>query len=245
MKKKAVLVTGASSGIGAATALEFSKNGYFVYLMGRDKDRLAEVALQCRSGASLLSCDLTDTQALDKRLNELISTNIHRVEVVVNNAGIYHTHTSEAGTDDIWNLQFQVNMLAPVRIARALFPYFKEHGGGSFVNVSSTLGLRPNGSSSAYSAVKAAMINWTQSLALEGAPHQIRANCVCPGIVDTPIHGFHKQDASVMAPIHGLQPLGRVGTAEDIARSVYFLGSELSSWTTGAILSVDGGINLK
>lgn len=246
--KKAALVTGASSGIGAATAIEFARNGYFVYLMGRDKDRLADVASQCRSGASLLSCELTDSKALDKRLNEMMAIHIHRVEVVVNNAGMYKTHSLEEGSDEIWTEHFHVNMLAPVRIVRTLFPYFKKNGGGSVVNVSSTLGLHPVANTGAYSALKAAMINWTQTLALEGGPSKIRANCVCPGIVDTPIHTFHKfpenEKKLSLEKMATLQPLGRIGTSEDVARSIYFLGSELSSWTTGAILSVDGGINL-
>lgn len=246
--KKAALITGSSSGIGAATALEFSKNGYFVYLMGRNRERLEEVALQCRSGASILSCDLRDLAALNKRLEEVLSTKIHRIEVIVNNAGIYETHSTENGTDEIWQRQFEVNLLGPVRIARAFFPYFKSQGGGSIVNVSSTLGMRPQGPTSAYSALKAAMINWTQLLALEGGPSKIRANCVCPGIVDTPIHSFHNlepgQKQQTLEQMASLQPLGRIGTPEDVARTIYFLGSELSSWTTGAVLPVDGGINL-
>lgn len=246
--KKAALVTGASSGIGAATAIEFAKNGYFIYLMGRDKERLQEVALRCRSGASIVSCDITDTAALNKRLDEILTAKIHRVEVVVNNAGIYETHSTETGSDDIWKRQFEVNLFAPTRIVRAFFPYFKAQGGGSVVNISSTLGIRPQGPTGAYSASKAAMINWTQSLAFEGGEFNIRANCICPGIVDTPIHTFHKLDATKKAEtlekMKSLQPLGRIGTPEDVARAAYFFGSELSSWTTGAIVPVDGGINL-
>lgn len=246
--KKAALITGASSGIGAATAIEYAKNGYFVYLMARNKERLQEVAAQCRSGASIVSCDVTDVAALNKRLDEMLTAKIHRIEVVVNNAGIYQTHSTEEGTDEIWMKQFEVNLLGPVRIARAFFPYFREQGGGSIVNISSTLGLRPGGSNSSYSASKAAMVNWTQSLALDGGPHKIRANCVCPGIVDTPIHSFHHLDSEqktiTLEKMKSLQPLGRIGTAEEVAKAAYFLGSDLSSWTTGAILSVDGGINL-
>ncbi|UOF02042.1 SDR family NAD(P)-dependent oxidoreductase [Bdellovibrio reynosensis] len=246
--KKAALITGASSGIGAATAIEFAKNGYFVYLMGRDKERLQEVALRCRSGATLLSCDITDVAAVQKRLDEMLSSKIHKIEVLVNNAGIYETHTTETGTDEIWKRQFEVNLFAPIRIVRTLFPYFKEHGGGSIVNISSTLGLRPNGPTAAYSASKAAMVNWTHSLAVEGGPANIRANCLCPGIVDTPIHSFHSlettQKTAALEKMKSLQPLGRIGTPEDVARAAYFFGSELSSWTTGAIVPVDGGINL-
>ncbi len=246
--KKAALITGASSGIGAATALEFAKNGYFIYLMGRNRERLEEVALQCRSGASIVSCDITDVAAVNKRLDEIFGAKIHSVEVLVNNAGIYENHSTEDGTDDIWQRQFEVNMLAPVRITRAFFTYFKKKGGGSIVNVSSTLGMRPTGPTSAYSAVKAAMINWTQSLALEGGPLKIRANCVCPGIVDTPIHTFNKLDKDekqqALTNMGPLQPLGRIGTPEEVAKAIYFLGSDMSSWTTGAIMPVDGGINL-
>nr|BFD62970.1 SDR family oxidoreductase [Bdellovibrio sp. HM001] len=246
--KKAALITGASSGIGAATAIEFSKNGYFVYLMGRNKERLQDVALKCRSGASIVSCDLADEAALNKRLGEVLGAKIHRVECIVNSAGVYEAHSTEEGSDEIWQRQFEVNMLGPLRIVRAFFPYFKEQGGGSIVNISSTLGLRPQGPTSSYSAVKAALINWTQSLAAEGGPHKIRANCVCPGIVDTPIHSFHglpvEKKNEVVEKMKSLQPLGRIGQPEDVAKAAYFLGSDQSAWTTGAVLAVDGGINL-
>ncbi|KHD88758.1 MAG: oxidoreductase [Bdellovibrio sp. ArHS] len=246
--KKAALITGASSGIGAATAIEYSRNGYFIYLMGRNKERLQETALQCRSGASILSCDMTDEAALQKRLQEVLSAKIHRLEVLVNNAGIFATHDFVEGTDDLWKQQMEMNFFIPVRVARAFFPYFKDHGGGSIVNISSTLGLRPTANTGAYSASKAALINWTQSLALEGGPLKIRVNCVCPGIVDTPIHQFHSLAADAkkeaLSQMSSLQPLGRIGTAEDIAKTAYFLGSDLSSWTTGAVVAVDGGINL-
>ncbi|MGZ3817122.1 MAG: SDR family NAD(P)-dependent oxidoreductase [Bdellovibrio sp.] len=246
--KKAALITGAGSGIGAATAIEYAKNGYFVYLMGRNREHLENVALKCRNGASIVSCDITDKNALDKRLEDVLGAKIHRVEVLINNAGIYKTHTIESGSDEIWDEHFQVNLFSHVRIARAFFPYFKNQGGGSIVNISSTLGLRPQGPTSAYSASKAAMISWTQSLALEGGPFSIRANCICPGLVDTPIHSFHSFEndhkEKALEKLKPLQPLGRIGTPEEIAKAAYFIGSEASSWTTGAILSVDGGINL-
>ena len=246
--KKAVLVTGASSGIGAATAIEFARNNYFVYLMGRNRENLESVAANCRSGASILACDLTDNVALQKRLDEVTSASIHQVTTIVNNAGIYQLHSTEDGSDDIWKLQFETNLMGPVRIVRRFFPYFKRIGGGSIVNVSSTLGLRPQGPTSAYSAMKAALINWTESLALEGGPFQIRANCVCPGIVDTPIHSFHNlpdaEKSINVKKLSPLQPLGRIGQPEDVAKAIYFLGSEYSNWTTGAVIPVDGGINL-
>jgi len=246
--KKAALITGAGSGIGAATALEFSRQGYFVYLMGRSKEKLENVALGCRHGAALLSCDLQDPALVKKRVQEIIENPVYQLEVLINNAGIYKTHTSETSTDEIWREHFEINMLGPERLTRLLIPYFKKYKKGSIINISSTLGLKPSGPTGAYSALKAALNNWTQNLALELGPFGIRVNSLCPGLVDTPIHPFHsfpeekKQEA--LKNFAGLQPLGRVGSPDEIARSVYFLGSDSSSWTTGAILSVDGGINL-
>lgn len=247
--KKAALITGASSGIGQATALEFSRQGYFVYLMGRDKARLEETALKCGAGACLLSCDITDPAQVEKRVREIYENPLYRLEVLVNSAGIFKTHSMEEGTDEIWSSHFQANLLGPVRLTRLLIPYFKKHQKGSIVNVASTLGLRPSSNTGAYSALKAGMINWTQSLAQEAGAYGVRVNCICPGIVDTPIHSFHglqeQQKKHALAEMAKLQPLGRIGTPEDLAKSIYFIASDLSSWTTGAVLSVDGGINLQ
>lgn len=247
--KKAVLITGASSGIGQATALEFARQGYFVYLMGRNKERLEETALQCVAGACLLSCDLKYPAQVEKRLQEVYENPLYRLEVLINNAGVFKTHSMEEGSDEIWTEQFETNLLGPVRLTRLLIPYFKKHQRGSIVNVSSTLGLRPSSNTGAYSALKAAMINWTQSLAQEAGAYGVRVNCICPGIVDTPIHSFNSlpdmQKQKVLEQMATLQPLGRIGTPEDLAKSIHFLGSELSAWTTGAVLAVDGGINLQ
>lgn len=246
--KKAVVVTGASGGIGSAIAHEYAKNGYFVYLMGRNKEALQQVAMGCRFGASIESCDLQDKAALHKRIDEMISNKIHRIETLVNNAGIYSRGTTE-GTDlKIWQTLFEVNLFSAVEITKEFIPYFKNYGGGSIVNITSTLGSKPTAETAAYSASKAAMINWTLSLALELAPHQIRANCISPGIVETPIHGLDQlspdERLQTIKKIDPLQPLGRIGQPQDIAKAAYFLGSPDSSWTTGALLNVDGGINI-
>ncbi len=247
--KKAAVITGASSGIGSAIALEYSRNGFFVFLMGRNKDRLTEVALQCRAGASIMSCDLADEAAVSKRLNEILSSKIHSIECLVNCAGIYEANSTDESSLESWEKQFAINLFAPVRITKAFLPRFKEQKKGSIVNISSTLGLRPTATTPAYSASKAALNNWSQSLALELGSFNIRVNTICPGIVDTPIHGFHslpeKEKKQVLESMASLQPLGRIGTPENIAKAAYFLGSDDSAWTTGSVLSVDGGINIK
>jgi NAD(P)-dependent dehydrogenase (short-subunit alcohol dehydrogenase family) len=244
--KKAVLISGASSGIGAATAKLFSDKGYFVFVLGRNEDRLQEVALECRNGASILKCDLNNEAQVDKYTQHLFDRPDVSLEVLINNAGIYQTHDFLHDGLDIWRKQFETNLFGSIQLTQKLLPLFFVQGRGSIVNVSSTLGLKPVAHTSAYSASKAAMINWTQSLALELGPKNIRVNCVCPGIVDTPLHSFHKAEtkADTLEKMRPLQPLQRIGTPAEIAESIYFLGSPQSSWSTGAVLSVDGGINL-
>jgi NAD(P)-dependent dehydrogenase (short-subunit alcohol dehydrogenase family) len=235
--KKAVVITGAGTGIGAATALEYSKNGYFVFLLGRRLEKLKDVASRCPEAETIV-CDVSDASQVKNAAMRILGFS-GAVQSLVNNAGIFERHSFEDAGEELWRRQFETNFFGAVNLTREIFPYFKSKKNGYIVNVSSTLGLKPTSDTGAYSASKAAMISWTQSLALEGGPHKIRVNCICPGLVDTPIHR-----PGSLEKLQNIQPLGRVGTPEDIARAIYFLGSDSSSWTTGAVLSVDGGINL-
>ncbi len=246
--KKAVIISGAGSGIGRATALEFSQQGYFVYLLGRNKERLEEVAQECRSGARRYGCDLNNSQQIQKTCEDIISQQDTDVQVLINNAGVYERNDGFTGGLETWRKQFETNLFGAIELTQRVFPIFKKRGGGSIVNVSSTLGLKTAAQVSAYSASKAAMNSWSQSLALEGGEHKIRVNCVCPGIVDTPIHEFNKLKGAskekVLNSMSSLQPLGSIGTPEQVAKAIFFLAGDNSPWTTGAVLAVDGGINL-
>lgn len=241
------LITGAGRGIGAAVAEALHHRGTFVYLLGRNEKNLREIAQKLPSSQVLL-CNLDHPAEIQETVTSLLASNNPPLEILVNNAGIFRRHSTLEGSDEIWNSMFQTNLLGPVRLTRALLPHFQKQRRGSIVNISSTLGLRPTADTSAYSALKAALINWTQALAQENGPHGLRVNCVCPGIVDTPIHDFHGLDpqrkSQVLEQLGPLQPLGRVGSPEEIAKAVVFLASDDSAWTTGATLSVDGGIAL-
>ncbi len=236
--KKAALITGASSGIGAATAKLFAKNGYFVYLLARNAENLEKVALTCTSGSSILKCDLADSKLIQKAIHHIHERSDTKLEVLVNNAGIFLRDSVMDKDISNWRKQFETNLFGAVELTNGVVDLLIQNK-GSIVNVSSGLGIRPSANVAGYSASKAAMNSWTQGLALELGPKGVRVNAICPGLVDTPIH-----KPGSLANLASLQPLGRVGTPEEIADSIYFLATQGSRWTTGAVLMVDGGINL-
>ncbi len=248
--KKLAIITGAGSGIGRATAILFHKNNWDLLIIGRDPVKLAETKKLCIHGSGQIHvepCDVgneSQVKTLASKMSLLHPESI----ALVNNAGIFKNHQVGEGGSELWLNQFQVNLFGAVFMLQQILPLMNIQFPHSIVNVASTLGLRPTAETSAYSASKAAMVNWTQSLALGLGAKNIRVNCVCPGIVDTPIQAFNRQPpdekSKSLEQLKSLQPLGRVGTPEEIAESIYFLASENSRWTTGAILSVDGGINL-
>lgn len=243
---KSVIITGASSGIGLATAKKFHQENYFVFLLARSKEKLEKIHKQLPNSEAII-CDLNDLQQVDQAVNQITSSN-KNIEVLINNAGIYQRKSFEDHTLKDWNETLNVNLLAPIYLTQKIIPYFKNQKKGSILMVSSTLGIKTAAQTSAYSASKAALNSVTQCLALELGKFNIRCNAIAPGIVETPIHGFDKMDQQkkdeTIEFYNTLQPLGRIGSADELAISIFFIASDLSPWTTGSIHIVDGGINL-
>ncbi len=244
----AFIVSGAGGGIGLAIASHLAALGHLVYGLGRDRAKLQGVASTFPANAfSFSTVDLARADETHATINEIslwLKSCGRPLLGVVNNAGIFDRLSFQQTSDAIWERQFNGNLLSAVRLTRELYPHLKAAHSSAVVNISSTLGERPIAGTAAYSALKAAMINWTKTLALEWAPDQIRVNCLCPGLVDTPIHDFHRLPANDPARVsaHQAQPLGRMGRPEEIAAACEFLLR--SEWTTGTILTVDGGISL-
>ncbi len=251
-KNETVVISGASSGIGQATALIFAKNGFDLILLGRNVENLQKTEALCfkensQSNLQTYACDIYDVNANDLQSK---SNQTSKITALVNNAGIYHQQPFESTQIETWIRLFQTNLLGSIKLTQLLWPEFIKNKCGSIINVSSTLGLKPIANTSAYSALKSAMINWTESLAIEGGRHNIRANCICPGIIDTPIHSFHsfsdhEKTVKVEKNLLNIQLLKNLGKPQDVAEAIYFLATEASRFTTGSILNVDGGINLK
>ncbi|HRK07340.1 MAG TPA: SDR family oxidoreductase [Pseudobdellovibrionaceae bacterium] len=249
-KPQIVAISGAGSGIGQALALHFAQQNWQVILIGRRLEALQTTASLCReivSSAKLLCCplDLSSADAQSQAENWLRQNGILSLDALINNAGQFvRGDTLSADLAD-WMRMFEVNTLGPLRLTRACYPLLKINR-GAILNISSTLGLKATVDTVAYSASKAALNNWAQAFAVQAARDGVRVNTICPGLVDTPIHGFHKaaDKAQTLEQLRNLQPLGRIGRPEDLTSLAFALCSAGSEWTTGAVVNIDGGIHL-
>lgn len=245
--RKIAIITGASSGIGRQTAIDLSAQNYECVLLGRDLKKLEAVKALCPQ-STIVSLDLqnpvTISEAAENILKAFKDLKMAHV-VLVNNAGIVERLPFEKTPIESWESQFQTNLFGPVAFTQKILPLLSSQTSARIINVSSTLGLKPIAETSAYSASKAAVNNWTASLALELASKNILVTAICPGIIETPIQSFYKtNDESLRNTLDKMQPLNRVGQPEDISRFISFLGDPKTNWVTGTIIPVDGGILL-
>ncbi len=246
---KLALVTGASRGIGAEIAHQLDKMGYNVLLTGRNEERLKTVADQLKNPSFIFKGDLSSSEtvlSLAEFTKSLLKSHGLKLEILINNAGLYNASVFDQESFENLERHFEVNCISPMKLCLALKEELKETKSAVVVNISSTLGNKPVRGTLSYSASKAALNNWTKGLALEWAEFGIRVVGICPGIVDTPIHSFHNESDSseIKTQMHKAQPLGRLGAPEDIANVVSFLVSNQASWVTGTLWDVDGGISL-
>ena len=246
---KTVLITGAGSGIGLETAKRLLESkSYRLVLLGRNRAKL-EAAAESLGGSSevvsIFTCDLKDGQQIKKTI-EKIEGAYKGIYGLVNNAGIYPLGGVSDTTEASWDDAMAVNLKGPFLLIQAVISAMaKSPDGGRIVNVSSTAGILPNHFALAYSVSKAALIHLTKTLAKELGKDNITVNCVCPGIVRTPLHEAYHTSKSELEEFYAKRgasfPLGRVGEAKDVAGAVNFFLSPDSSWVTGDVFVVDGG----
>ena len=239
-----VFITGASRGIGAACALYFAQHGYDVGINYLNNDEKAEtVAEQVRATgrkAVLLKADVTNKQEIGAAISRC-ADELGPISVIVNNAGIAQQKLFTDITEEEWKRMFSVNVDGIYNVLSEALPDMIRKHSGSIVNISSMWGISGASCEVHYSASKSAVIGLTKALAAELAPSGIRVNCVAPGLIDTDMNG-NLTDEDIQGVIDET-PLGKIGTAEDVAKSVFFLASdEFSSFTTGQILSPNGGL---
>lgn len=230
-----IIVTGAASGMGRAVALLFADEGAAVAAIDLNAAGLEDV------GVVRQVLDITDIDALEAAVGTLAEA-LGGVDGVVNAAGILRT-APLADTDvAMWRRINDVNLLAPAQLCRFAAPHLRAAGGGTIVNIASLGGLRPNVTMSAYAASKGGLIAFTKVLAAELAADGIRANALCPGFIASPMtDALYVEDPSRRDVTLARLAMNRAGTPEEVAAMALFLTSDQSSFTTGAVLTADGG----
>jgi len=243
MQDKIVFITGAGSGIGAASARRMAEEGATVIVCGRREAPLKAVVdeiLKHGGKADLRIADVSDEAAFVAAI-ESVAAQYGRLDVMVNNAMAYTWgRVDEMSTQD-WHINFRTTVDGTFWGTRTAVRLMKASGGGAIVNLASICGVFGTAWMSGYSAAKAAVINFSRAVASEGAAVNIRCNVVVPGVVHTPATEQMLNDANARANTEKLIPMRRVGRAEELANAVLFLASDEASYITGACLAVDGG----
>jgi 3-oxoacyl-[acyl-carrier protein] reductase len=255
LRDRACIVTGASGGIGKATALALAGEGAAVLLVGRRDDALAEVARACAAAGGRgepLPLDVTAADA-GERVADACQERFGRIDALVNGAGTSAVRSMQELTDQEWQAQWELHVMAPMRLMRAAGPAMAARGWGRIVNVSSSSGKRPSGTNMAYSVTKAAVLSLSRAFAELYGGRGVLVNAVAPGPIGGELWlspgGLADQNArargitreEVLESTASRLPIGRLGADEEIAAVIAFLCSERASNVAGAAWSVDGG----
>jgi meso-butanediol dehydrogenase/(S,S)-butanediol dehydrogenase/diacetyl reductase len=241
---KVVLITGAASGIGAATARRFHAEGARLVLGDLQAEALAAFAKQLDPGGGAThvhGLDVSDRTAVERFVAEG-AERFGRLDVVFNNAGIGAYGRTPDLDPEVWRRTIDVDLHSVFYGCRAAIPHLRRAGGGSIVNTASISGIAGDYGLAAYNAAKGAVLNYTRTLALDHARDGIRANAVCPGPIDTALTRLLLANQKFVQAYQERIPMGRVGTADEVAGVVVFLASDDAAYVTGAAIVVDGGL---
>ena len=244
---KKVFISGASGAIGSAIAKKFLDNGYTVIAhYNTDKTGIDTLKNYAESQNALqrifiVQADLSNSEQVSNMLENLTKS-FKSIDVIVNNAGVGLYKLITDTTESEWDKLFAVNIKSAYQINNAFIGGMISKGQGKIINISSMWGSVGASMEVAYSASKAALIGYTKALAKELAPSNINVNCICPGVINTPMNArFSKEEVEELI---NETPLGKLGEPIDVANAVWFLSQEQSSFITGQIITVDGGFTL-
>ncbi len=239
---KTVIVTGASGGIGSATAALFARNGYNT-IINYNKNKEAALSLcevLSKEGATVRVFGADVSQFSEaKALADFAKSEFGDVDILVNNAGIAQQKLFTDITDEDFDRMMAVNVKSVFNCSKAVLPFMIHKKYGRIINVSSMWGICGASCEVHYSASKAAVVGMTKALAKEVGPSGITVNCVAPGLIDTPMNG--NLDSDTINALCEETPVMRIGTPEDVAKAIFYLAGEGSSFITGQVLGVDGG----
>lgn len=242
-EKKTVLITGGTRGIGKETAKIYAKKGYNLVLnYVSDKTNVEEIRKQMSElGAEVLmvKADVSKADEVDKMIEQAIEK-FKKIDVLVNNAGITKDGLLLRMSEDDFDKVVEINLKGTYLVTKAVIKYMMKQKQGSIINLTSVVGVTGNAGQCNYAASKAGVIGFTKSVAKEVASRKIRVNAVAPGFIKTDMTEVLQDD--IKEKINEQIPLKRMGEASEVAKLIYFLGSEDSSYITGQVINVDGGM---
>ncbi|MFN7703819.1 MAG: 3-oxoacyl-[acyl-carrier-protein] reductase [Chryseotalea sp.] len=243
LQNKTALVTGASKGIGRAIALRFAEQGAnvaFTYLSSVEQGQALEAELAAKGvKAKGYRSDASDFTQADKLINDVIA-DFGSLDVLVNNAGITNDNLLLRLTEEAWDKVININLKSCFNTVKAATKQMMKQKSGSIINMTSVVGLKGNAGQANYAASKAGIIGFTKSVALELGSRGIRSNAIAPGFIETEMTG--KLDEKTVQSWRDAIPLKRGGQPNDVADACVFLASEMSTYITGQVIQVDGGM---
>jgi len=240
-KTKLAIVTGGASGLGLATAKKFIEQGIRTVIIGRNEQKLAEVADQLGKLCSYKQYDLSQTAGIPALVASIVQ-DFGVPDILVNNAGINHKKPFTEVTDEDFGRILQTNLAAVFAISREVVKSMLTAGSGSIVNVSSMAAQYGIPYVIAYTASKTAIEGMTRAMATELSPQGIRVNCVAPGFIATDMSAKAlDNDPARKQKVLGRTPMGKLGEPADVAEAIYYLATDSAKYVTGVILQVDGG----
>lgn len=244
---KVAIITGASRGIGEAIATAYAQAGAAVVLTSRKIENVGPVAEQIRAagGRAIAVAAHAGQQDQIERVVERALAEFGRVDIAVNNAGT-NPHFGPILTADgsHWDKIFEVNVKGYFFTAKTVAPIMKQQGGGKIINVASIAGINPGPMMGVYSTSKAAVIMLTKVLAAELGADNIQVNCIAPGFIKTKFSAALWTNPQLKAMLEKMTPAGRIAESEEVTGAALYLASDMSSFTTGSVLVVDGGVSL-
>jgi meso-butanediol dehydrogenase / (S,S)-butanediol dehydrogenase / diacetyl reductase len=237
---KVAIITGGGSGIGKAIAMAFVREGAEVVIAGRDSKKLDLAAAEIGPDCLAVSADVSSAGSVEKLVSATLGR-FKQINVLVNNAAVLLPGTAESLSEQDFDQTFDINVKGLWLMSRAVVPHMRVAGGGSIVNIGSVLSMLGARNRVAYSASKGAVMAMTKAMALDHAAENIRVNCIAPGIVATEMVEKFNADPAARRQREAMHPMGRFGQPEDVASAAVFLASDESRWTTGSVMTIDGG----
>lgn len=243
LKNQTAIVTGGNAGIGKAIALQLAMSGAKVAIFGTNSEKgqqaIEEIKQQTGNEPFFFNVDVAKTQDVEQTIKQVLES-FGSVDILINNAGITRDQLLMKMSEEDWDTVMDINVKSCYNTCHALVRSMMKARKGSIINISSVVGLTGNAGQLNYASSKAAMIGFTKSLAKELASRNVRVNCICPGFIETAMTDAltEAQKSSILSSI----PLGRMGTPSEVAQLALFLSCSQSSYITGQVMVVDGGM---